>query len=238
MESTNRVDEYIKATKDMSSESITDMIYDIDENISNIEKDIMDKISKNEDASALMEQVQEESLRRHIYKYIIARRKSNTASKKWENFKEKFIINSEQENIFNDMRNSQRDFEDIEKSINDESEKLEKEAAELKYRIAYNCLRLFDYKTIIEGTIVVTDDLQSTIELDCIKKLVASLEDSIIKDRIKLASLNKRLCFMLDFYGREHLEKNEQLIFSILKKKLENNSRWYVYGNNFYRRDF
>lgn len=111
MESTNRVDEYIKATKDMSSESITDMIYDIDENISNIEKDIMDKVSKNEDASALMEQVQEESLRRHIYKYILARRKSNTASKKWENFKEKFIINSEQENIYNNMRNSQKDFE-------------------------------------------------------------------------------------------------------------------------------
>ena len=227
MESTNRINEYIKSTKNVNTDIIKDRIYDIEENISNIKKNIMDKVSKKEDASALMEQVQEESLRRHIYKYILAGRKSNTASKKWENFKEKFIINSEQENIFNDMRNSQRDFEDIEKSINDESEKLEKEAAELKYRIAYNCLRLFDYKTIVEGTIVVTDDLQSTAELDYIKKLAVDLENSILKDRIKLASLNKRLCLMLDFYGREHLEKNENKIFAVLKKKLEAKDRWY-----------
>lgn len=229
MESTNRINEYIKSTKNVNTDIIKDRIYDIEENISNIEKNIMDKVSKKEDVSALMEQVQEESLRRHIYKYILARRKSNTASKKWENFKEKFIINSEQENIFNDMRNSQRDFEDIEKSINDESEKLEKEAAELKYRIAYNCLRLFDYKTIVEGTIVVTDDLQSTAELDYIKKLAVDLENSILKDRIKLASLNKRLCLMLDFYGREYLEKNENKIFAILQKKLETKDRWYVW---------
>lgn len=119
------------------------------------------------------------------------------------------------------MRNSQRDFKNIEKSINDESEKLEKEVAELKYRIAYNCLKLFDYKTIIEGTTVVTDDLSSAAELDYIKKLSKDLEDSILKDRLKLASLNKRLCLMLDFYGRENLEKDEQRIFAILKSKIE-----------------
>lgn len=225
MESTNRINEYIKSTKNVNTDIIKDRIYDIEENISSIEKNIMDKVSKKEDTSALMEQVQEESLKRHIYKYILAKRESDTANRNWQDFKEKCIINSEQETIFNNMRNSQRDFEDIEKSINDESEKLEKEAAELKYRIAYNCLRLFDYKTIVEGTIVVTDDLQSTAELDYIKKLAVDLENSILKDRIKLASLNKRLCLMLDFYGREYLEKNENKIFAILKKKLETKDR-------------
>lgn len=225
MESTNRVNEYIKSTKSVNTDVIKDRIYDIEENINNIEKDIMDKVSKNEDASALMEQVKEESLKRHIYKYILARRESDLANKNWQDFKEKCILNSEQEAILNNMRNSQRNFEDIENSINNESEKIAKEAAELKYRIAYNCLQLFDYKTIIEGTTVVTDDLSSTTELDYIKKLSKALEDSILKDRLKLASLNKRLCLMLDFYGREHLEKNENKIFAILKKKLETNNR-------------
>ena len=224
MESTNRMEEYLDTTKGVSTDIIKDRIFGLEENIGNLEKEIMAKVSQNEDASALMEEAKEESLKCDMYKYILAKREAQKASDNWNDFEEKFIANSEQESIFNTMRKSQKKFESAGEALDDEAEKLEKDAAELKYKLAYNCLKLFDYKTIIEGTTVVTDDLQSTIELDYIKKLAASLEYSILKDRIKLASINKRLCLMRNFYGRENLEKNEQRIFAILKNKIEENA--------------
>lgn len=221
MESTNRVDGYIKTTNNISTDIIKDRIFGFEENIGNLKKEIMAKVSQNEDASALMEEVKEESLKCDMYKYILAKREAQKASDNWNDFEEKFIVNSEQESIFNTMRKSQKKFESAGEALDDEAEKLEKEAAELKYKLAYNCLRLYDYKTIIEGTTVLTDDLSSEIEIDYIKKLAASLENSILKDRIRLASMNKRLCLLRDFYGREKLEKDEKRIFAILKKKIE-----------------
>lgn len=223
MYSTARIEEYLTSTKNIGTDKIRERMEDIEDKISEIEKEIMDKVSKNEDASALMEEVKEESLKRDMYKYIFAKREAKKASDNWKDFKEKFIINSKQENIFNKMKKSQRELEGVNEALNDEAEKLEKDAAELKYRLAYNCLKLYDYKTIIESTTVVTDDLLSEIEIDYIKKLAASLEYSILRDRARLASINKRLCLMRDFYGREKLEKDEKRIFTILKRKMEEN---------------
>lgn len=221
MESTNRVEKYFDLTKGQSTEVIKDRMCELEENISNLENEIMARASTQKDASALMEEVKEESLKYDMYKYIIAKRESEKASDNWKNFEEKFIVNSEQERIFNKMRKSENEFEQINKTLNDEAEQLEKDAAMLKRRLADDCLRLFDYKTVINGAFIITDDLSSQIELYYIKKLYKNLKESILKDRIKLASLNKRLCLMRDFYSRENLENHEQRIFAILKSKIE-----------------
>lgn len=221
MESTNRVEKYFDLTKGQSTEVIKDRMCELEENISNLENEIMARASTQKDASALMEEVKEESLKYDMYKYIIAKRESEKASDNWKNFEEEFIVNSEQERIFNKMRKSENEFEQINKTLNDEAEQLEKDAAMLKRRLADDCLRLFDYKTVINGAFIITDDLSSQIELYYIKKLYKNLKESILKDRIKLASLNKRLCLMRDFYSRENLENHEQRIFAILKSKIE-----------------
>lgn len=221
MESTNRVEKYFDLTKGQSTEVIKDRMCELEENISNLENEIMARASTQKDASALMEEVKEESLKYDMYKYIIAKRESEKASDNWKNFEEEFIVNSEQERIFNKMRKSESEFEQINKTLNDEAEQLEKDAAMLKRRLADDCLRLFDYKTVINGAFIITDDLSSQIELYYIKKLYKNLKESILKDRIKLASLNKRLCLMRDFYSRENLENHEQRIFAILKSKIE-----------------
>ncbi len=221
MESTNRVEKYFDLTKGQSTEVIKDRMCELEENISNLENEIMARASTQKDANALMEEVKEESLKYDMYKYIIAKRESEKASDNWKNFEEKFIVNSEQERIFNKMRKSENEFEQINKTLNDEAEQLEKDAAMLKRRLADDCLRLFDYKTVINGAFIITDDLSSQIELYYIKKLYKNLKESILKDRIKLASLNKRLCLMRDFYSRENLENHEQRIFAILKSKIE-----------------
>lgn len=221
MESTNRVEKYFDLTKGQSTEVIKDKMCELEENISNLENEIMARASTQKDASALMEEVKEESLKYDMYKYIIAKRESEKASDNWKNFEEEFIVNSEQERIFNKMRKSESEFEQINKTLNDEAEQLEKDAAMLKRRLADDCLRLFDYKTVINGAFIITDDLSSQIELYYIKKLYKNLKESILKDRIKLASLNKRLCLMRDFYSRENLENHEQRIFAILKSKIE-----------------
>lgn len=221
MESTNRVEKYFDLTKGQSTEVIKDRMCELEENISNLENEIMARASTQKDASALMEEVKEESLKYDMYKYIIAKRGYEKASDNWKNFEEKFIVNSEQERIFNKMRKSESEFEQINKTLNDEAEQLEKDAAMLKRRLADDCLRLFDYKTVINGAFIITDDLSSQIELYYIKKLYKNLKESILKDRIKLASLNKRLCLMRDFYSRENLENHEQRIFAILKSKIE-----------------
>lgn len=221
MESTNRVEKYFDLTKGQSTEVIKDRMCELEENISNLENEIMARASTQKDASALMEEVKEESLKYDMYKYIIAKRESEKASDNWKKFEEEFIVNSEQERIFNKMRKSENEFEQINKTLNDEAEQLEKDAAMLKRRLADDCLRLFDYKTVINGAFIITDDLSSQIELYYIKKLYKNLKESILKDRIKLASLNKRLCLMRDFYSRENLENHEQRIFAILKSKIE-----------------
>ena len=221
MESTNRVEKYFDLTKGQSTEVIKDRMCELEENISNLENEIMARASTQKDASALMEEIKEESLKYDMYKYIIAKRESEKASDNWKNFEEEFIVNSEQERIFNKMRKSESEFEQINKTLNDEAEQLEKDAAMLKRRLADDCLRLFDYKTVINGAFIITDDLSSQIELYYIKKLYKNLKESILKDRIKLASLNKRLCLMRDFYSRENLENHEQRIFAILKSKIE-----------------
>lgn len=221
MESTNRVEKYFDLTKGQSTEVIKDRMCELEENISNLENEIMARASTQKDASALMEEVKEESLKYDMYKYIIAKRESEKASDNWKNFEEEFIVNSEQERIFNKMRKSESEFEQINKTLNDKAEQLEKDAAMLKRRLADDCLRLFDYKTVINGAFIITDDLSSQIELYYIKKLYKNLKESILKDRIKLASLNKRLCLMRDFYSRENLENHEQRIFAILKSKIE-----------------
>ena len=221
MESTNRVEKYFDLTKGQSTEVIKDRMCELEENISNLENEIMARASTQKDANALMEEVKEESLKYDMYKYIIAKRESEKASDNWKNFEEKFIVNSEQERIFNKMRKSENEFEQINKTLNDEAEQLEKDAAMLKRRLADDCLRLFDYTTVINGALIITDDLSSQIELYYIKKLYKNLKESILKDRIKLASLNKRLCLMRDFYSRENLENHEQRIFAILKSKIE-----------------
>lgn len=221
MESTNRVEKYLDLTRGKNIEVIKDRMYELEENIGNLEKEIMARVSTNKDASALMEEVKEESLKYDMYKYILTKRESEKASDNWKNFEEKIIINSEQESIFNKMRESEIEFKQINEMLNDEADKLEKDAAMLKHKLAHDCLRLFDYETIINGASIITDDLSSQIELDYIKKLYKNLKESIPKDRIKLASLNKRLCLMRDFYGRENLENNEQRIFAILKSKID-----------------
>lgn len=140
MESTNRVEKYFDLTKGQSTEVIKDRMCELEENISNLENEIMARASTQKDASALMEEVKEESLKYDMYKYIIAKRESEKASDNWKNFEEEFIVNSEQERIFNKMRKSENEFEQINKTLNDEAKQLEKDAAMLKRRLADDCL--------------------------------------------------------------------------------------------------